>query len=128
MLDHIGIGTTDFAASRAFYDSTLPTLGIDSIIELTSDQTGGYHGIGYGRDGKPFFWLANGGKHCAGLHVAFAVNTRAQVRAFYETALVTGGKDNGPPGLRAHYHPNYYAAFVHDPDGVNVEAVCHTPE
>jgi catechol 2,3-dioxygenase-like lactoylglutathione lyase family enzyme len=128
MIDHIGIGATDFETSRVFYGSTLPTLGINPIIEVTPDQTGAYHGIGYGRDNKPFFWLAKGGQRASGLHIAFTATTRAQVDAFYATALRSGGKDNGPPGLRSYYHPNYYGTFIYDPDGVNVEAVCHSVE
>ena len=85
--------------------------------------------FGYGEAGtrKPYFWLAEGGPHTHRLHVAFAAATRAQVDAFYVAALAAGGRDNGPPGPRLHYHPDYYGAFVLDPDGLNIEAVCHTP-
>jgi catechol 2,3-dioxygenase-like lactoylglutathione lyase family enzyme len=128
MIDHIGIGAKDFSASRQFYDATLAILGITPIVEVTPDQTGSYHGVGYGRDGKPFFWLGNGGPRGAGMHVAFTAASRSQVDLFYETALRCGGKDNGIPGLRPYYHPNYYGAFIYDPDGINVEAVCHSSE
>ena len=128
MIDHIGIGAADFEASRRFYTAALAALGMAPAMEVTPEQTGGYHGIGYGADGKPVFWLGNDGARGAGMHVAFTAATRAQVRAFYEAALSAGGTDNGPPGLRPHYHPDYYAAFVFDPGGINVEAVCHAPE
>jgi catechol 2,3-dioxygenase-like lactoylglutathione lyase family enzyme len=125
MIDHIGIGATDFAASRRFYDASLATLGLAALVEVTPEQSGGYHGIGYGRDGKPCFWLSADGPRGAGIHVAFTASDRAAVDAFHEAALNGGGRDNGRPGLRPYYHPSYYAAFVLDPDGVNVEAVCH---
>jgi catechol 2,3-dioxygenase-like lactoylglutathione lyase family enzyme len=126
MIDHIGIGAKDFQASRHFYTTTLATLGISPIIEITADQSGGYHGIGYGRGDKPFFWLGNGGPRGTGMHVAFTAASRSHVDLFYSAALSSGGKDNGAPGLRPHYHPNYYGAFIYDPDGINVEAVCHS--
>mgnify|MGYP000398043866 CR=1 FL=1 len=128
MIDHIGIGASDFEASQRFYDAALSALGIGMMMEVTPEQSGGYHGVGYGAEGKPFFWLGNDGPRGSGIHIAFAAASRAQVDAFYDAALKAGGTDNGPPGLRPHYHPNYYAAFVFDPDGINVEAVCHAPE
>jgi catechol 2,3-dioxygenase-like lactoylglutathione lyase family enzyme len=128
MIDHIGIGAKHFEVSRRFYDAALDTLGISPIIEVTPDQTGGYHGIGYGRDGKPFFWLGSGGPRGTGMHVAFSAASRSQVDSFYAAALRSGGRDNGAPGLRPYYHPNYYGTFIYDPDGINVEAVCHASE
>jgi catechol 2,3-dioxygenase-like lactoylglutathione lyase family enzyme len=128
MLDHIGIGCSDFEASRRFYVAALAPLGIAKMMEVTPDMTGGYHGIGMGAEQKPFFWFGSDGPRGTGMHVAFAAVSRAQVDAFHAAAMANGGRDNGPPGLRPHYHPNYYAAFVHDPDGINVEAVCHNPE
>ncbi|WP_395391098.1 VOC family protein [Novosphingobium sp. BL-8A] len=128
MIDHMGIAASDFSASKAFYDAALAALRIGPVMEVTPEQTGGYHGIGYGADGKPFFWLGNGGPRGAGMHIAFAARSRAEVDAFYAAAMAAGGQDNGAPGLRPHYHPNYYGAFVLDPDGINVEAVCHSPE
>lgn len=125
MIDHLGIGATDFAASRRFYEAALAPLGIAVMMEVTPEQSGGYHGVGFGADGKPFFWLGNRPAVAPGLHVAFTATTRAQVDAFHAAALAAGGRDHGAPGLRPHYHPNYYGAFVLDPDGVNVEAVCH---
>jgi len=127
MLDHIGIGCSDFEASRAFYEAALAPLGITRFMELTPEMTGGFHGIGMGTDGKPFFWFGSGGARGTGMHVAFTAPTRAAVDAFYEAAMANGGRDNGPPGIRTHYHPDYYGAFVLDPDGINVEAVCHAP-
>lgn len=127
MIDHMGIGASDFAASRRFYDAALGALGLSMVMEVTPEQSGGYHGIGYGAEGKPFFWLGNFGPRGAGAHVAFAASSRSQVDAFHAAALSAGGKDNGAPGLRPHYHPNYYGAFVLDPDGLNIEAVCHAP-
>ena len=128
MIDHIGIGCGDFEASRRFYLAALAPLGISTVMEVTPEMTGGYHGIGMGRDGKPFFWFGSGGARGAGIHVAFAARSRAEVDQFYAAAMANGGRDYGPPGIRAHYHPDYYGAFVWDPDGVNVEAVCHLPE
>ena len=128
MIDHIGIGAGDFAASRAFYEAALAPLGIVQVMEVTPEESGGYHGIGYGNEGKPFFWLAADGPRGPGIHIAFAAPDRAAVDAFHAAALKAGGRDNGAPGLRPWYHPDYYAAFVFDPDGINVEAVCRTPE
>ena len=88
---------------------------------------GGYRGAGLGPDGKPLFWIGTGGKTAPHVHVAFAAPTREAVDKFYKAALKAGGKDNGAPGVRKEYHPNYYAAFVLDPDGHNLEAVIHTP-
>ena len=128
MLDHLGINASNFETSRQFYEASLAALGITKIMEVTPEQTGGYHGIGYGADGNPFFWLGNAALHSSGIHIAFAAADRAAVNAFYAVAIEQGGRDNGGPGLRPEYHENYYAAFVLDPDGINVEAVCHLPE
>lgn len=128
MIDHMGIAASDFDASRRFYEKALAPLGIGLVMEVTPEQSGGYHGLGLGKQGKPFFWVGNGGPKGAGIHIAFTADARAQVDAFYDAALAAGGRDNGAPGIRAYYHPNYYGAFVLDPDGINVEAVCHLPE
>ncbi|MGZ3273974.1 MAG: VOC family protein [Caulobacteraceae bacterium] len=127
MIDHMGIGASDFDASRRFYDAALAPLDMGVVMEVTPEQSGGYHGVGYGRDGKPVFWVSSGGARGPGIHVAFAARTRAQVGAFHQAGLKSGGRDNGGPGLRPHYHPDYYGAFLLDPDGINVEAVCHAP-
>lgn len=128
MLDHIGATVSDLGRSRAFYDAALAPLGIAVIMEVTPEQTGGSGHLGYGSGGRPYFWIGNAGPATASLHVALAAPDRKTVDAFYAAAMAAGGRDNGPPGLRPHYHPNYYGAFVLDPDGLNVEAVCHTPE
>lgn len=129
MLDHIGFTVADIARSRAFYEIALKPLGLALVMEVTKAETGGaYEGAGFGAEGKPFFWFGIGDRPTGGLHVAFTAATRAEVDAFYAAAIGAGGKDNGGPGLRPHYHPNYYGAFVFDPDGNNIEAVCHKPE
>jgi catechol 2,3-dioxygenase-like lactoylglutathione lyase family enzyme len=124
MLDHIGFGVSDFARSKAFYERALAPLGYRIVMEVTPEESGGYSGVGFGDGMKPSFWIGTGAPPQR-LHVAFAAKSRADVDAFYEAALAAGGTDNGAPGLRPHYHPNYYGAFVLDPDGHNVEAVCH---
>lgn len=129
MLDHIGLNVADYKTSKAFYDKALAPLGYGMVMEVTPEQTGGGAGAGYGANGKPSFWLqALGGPPHARVHVAFGAKDRASVDAFYKAAMAAGATDNGPPGLRPLYHPNYYGAFVFDPDGNNVEAVCHAPE
>ncbi|MDB5733633.1 MAG: glyoxalase [Alphaproteobacteria bacterium] len=126
MLDHIGIAVTDFGRSKNFYVHALSPLGIDVVMEVTAEQTGSTPSCGLGSDGKPYFWISPGA--VAHNHVAFTAATRADVDSFYKSALAAGGRDNGAPGLRPHYHPDYYGAFVLDPDGHNIEAVCHRPE
>lgn len=130
MLDHIGFAISDLAKARAFYLKALEPLGIGIIMEVTAEQTGGGGAIGFGAAGKPFFWVSEGGKKGASqhIHVALVAPNRKTVDAFYKAAMAAGGTDNGGPGLRPHYHPHYYGAFVHDADGNNLEAVCHLPE
>jgi catechol 2,3-dioxygenase-like lactoylglutathione lyase family enzyme len=127
MLDHIGFPVADFARSKAFYERALVPLGYRVVMEvnLSDDGEDGYAGFGAGR---PQFWIGTGKPLQGRLHVAFMAKNRAEVRAFYEAALAAGGSDNGAPGLRPHYHENYYGAFVLDPDGHNIEAVTHLPE
>ena len=127
MLDHVGLTVLDFARSRAFYAAALAPLGFTPVMDVTKEETGGYEGTGFGADGKPSFWIGNGTRASGPIHVAFVARTRADVDRFYDAAIAAGGRDNGPPGLREHYHPNYYGAFVLDLDGNNVEAVCHLP-
>jgi catechol 2,3-dioxygenase-like lactoylglutathione lyase family enzyme len=130
MLDHIGIPVSDYARAKAFYEQALAPLGGALLMQVGPEQTGaGSHG-GFGAMGKPCFWISDGGigeRQVAPAHVAFAAKDRAAVRAFHAAALAAGGRDNGAPGLRPHYHQHYYGAFVLDPDGHNIEAVCHAP-
>jgi len=127
MLDHIGLAVSDLDRSRAFYEAALKPLGVGVVMEVTAEETGADAHAGFGEDRKPYFWIGTGAKAKGGMHVAFTAPTRAAVGAFHAAALAAGGRDNGAPGLRPHYHPNYYGAFVLDPDGNNVEAVCHAP-
>jgi catechol 2,3-dioxygenase-like lactoylglutathione lyase family enzyme len=128
MLDHIGLSVTDFERAKAFYHAALKPLGLGAIMEVTAEETGGDAHAGFGENDKAFFWIGTGAKPRGGTHVAFTAKTRAEVEAFYRAALAAGGRDNGAPGLRPEYHSNYYGAFVFDPDGNNIEAVCHRPE
>ena len=123
MLDHMGFGVTDFRRSKAFYEKALAPLGIGIVKEVPEREA-----MGFGAAGKPFFWIARAEGLKGHLHVAFAAENRAAVDAFHRAAMAAGGTDNGAPGLRPHYHETYYAAYVHDPDGNNIEAVCHKPE
>jgi catechol 2,3-dioxygenase-like lactoylglutathione lyase family enzyme len=127
MIDHIGFPVADFARSRAFYVSALAPLGFGPVMDVTKEQTGGYEGTGFGPPGRPQFWIGNGEARGGSIHIAFAAASRESVDAFYRAALAAGGRDNGAPGLRPHYHANYYGAFVFDLDGHNIEAVCHSP-
>lgn len=130
MLDHLGIQVADFAASKTFYAHVLAPLGYGVVMEVTPEMTGGdARFLGFGADGKPAFWIGTGGEPTRhGLHIALQASSRADVDAFHAAAIAAGAGDNGPPGIRAHYHPNYYGAFVIDPNGHNLEAVCHLPE
>ncbi len=122
MIDHMGILVSDFEASKAFYDKAMAPLGASLIMVVPMEFTGGVKIGGYGRE-RPTFWLREG-KGQDRQHVAFTARSRAEVDAFHQEAIAAGGRDNGAPGLRPHYHPNYYGAFVFDPDGNNIEAVC----
>lgn len=119
---------SDPVRSRRFYEEALAPLGYRVLMELPKEITGGVMVLGMGVPQKPDFWLHEGTPQKPPLHVAFRANTRAAVDAFYRAALAAGGTDNGPPGLRPHYHEHYYGAFVRDPDGHNIEACCHDPE
>lgn len=127
MIDHTGIPVSDWAKAKAFYDAAFAPLGITMLYIVPEQYTGGKKVGGYGRK-KPEFWLNESAAQGPGRHYAFSANSRADVDAFYAAAMAAGGRDNGGPGLRPHYHENYYGAFVFDPDGNNVEAVCHMPE
>jgi len=121
MLDHIGLNVANYAASVEFYRRVLAPLGYELVMET--------HGwAGFGPEGRPQFWIAAGPERALQVHLAFASPDRAAVRRFHAAALAAGGRDNGAPGVREVYHPNYYGAFVLDPDGYNIEAVCHQPE
>ncbi len=126
IIDHVGFGVADYARSKAFYKAALAPLGIAVVMEAPAEKGGG-GACGFGREGKPVFWISAEGKTAPRLHFAFAAASREDVDAFYKAALAAGATDNGPPGLRLHYHPNYYGAFIIDPDGHNIEAVCHKP-
>jgi catechol 2,3-dioxygenase-like lactoylglutathione lyase family enzyme len=119
MLDHVTLGVSDVALSKVFYDSALGPLGIERLYAE------GDGAAGYGANKKAFFWIGRRNALQTGVHVAFTAPDRETVDRFHKAALAAGGKDNGPPGLRPQYHKNYYGAFVLDPDGHNIEAVCH---
>ena len=121
ILDHVGLAVADFGRAMTFYTAALGTLGIKPLTQFEAD--GDSH-AGFGID-RPSFWIGTGKQHRGTAHVAFVARSRAEVEAFHAAALANGGRDNGKPGLRPHYHPNYYGAFVFDPDGNNVEAVYH---
>jgi catechol 2,3-dioxygenase-like lactoylglutathione lyase family enzyme len=128
MIDHVGFPVSDFARAKAFYTNALLPLDYRLVMEVTQEQNDGDPSAGFGADGKPDFWIGGEGGLNKPLHVAILAKDRAAVDAFYKAAIAAGGRDNGAPSIRPHYHPNYYAAFVFDPDGHNVEAVCHAPE
>ena len=127
MIDHIGITVANLARSRSFYVAALAPLGFVPVMDINREQTGSYEGTGFGSPGRPQFWIGGGEARSGAMHIAFIAGSRADVDAFHRAALAAGGRDNGAPGLRPHYHPNYYGAFVLDPDGHNIEAVCHAP-
>jgi catechol 2,3-dioxygenase-like lactoylglutathione lyase family enzyme len=128
MIDHIGLAVNDMDRAKAFYLEALKPLGVGVIMEVTAEQTGADAHAGFGKDDKAFFWIGTGNKPRGGTHVAFTAQTRADVDSFYRAALAAGGRDNGAPGPRPHYHEHYYGAFVLDPEGNNIEAVCHRPD
>jgi catechol 2,3-dioxygenase-like lactoylglutathione lyase family enzyme len=125
MIDHTGLVVSDFDRSKAFYRQALAPIGYTLLAEFPAAVTGSTDVAGFGEAPKPDFWISRGTPNQPPIHIAFRVGTRAAVDAFHQAALAAGGRDNGGPGLRAHYHPNYYGAFVLDPDGHNIEAVCH---
>lgn len=132
IIDHLNIGVSDAERSRAFYEKALAPLGLKLLLSIGPEhaegggeqqKTGGtMHG--FGREHKPLFWIVGNAQVGTATHFAFIAERRDQVDAFYAAAIAAGGTDNGPPGIRR-YHENYYCAFVHDPDGINIEAVCN---
>ena len=118
MIDHLALGVSDVAASRAFYETALAPLGFGVVMEWEGR-------VAFGPPARPIFFIAPG--QTTTLHLAFQARDRDAVDAFHAAALAAGGRDNGGPGMRPKYHEHYYGAFVLDPDGVNAEAVCHTP-
>ena len=125
MIDHIGLTVSDFRASKAFYLRALAPIGYELIMELSAAVTGRSDVAGFGAPPKPDFWIAGGKPNVPPIHVAFRVASRGLVDAFHQAGMAAGGRDNGAPGLRPHYHANYYGAFILDPDGHNIEVVCH---
>ncbi|PCD02447.1 glyoxalase/bleomycin resistance/extradiol dioxygenase family protein [Sphingomonas spermidinifaciens] len=124
MLDHVSIAVTDIAKSIAFYSQALAPLGITRLKSYGGTNEKPDH-VGFGSGHKPYLWLGKGEPIRGYVHIALSVPDRAAVDAFYQAALAAGGRDNGPPGPRPHYHERYYGAFVLDPDGCNLEAVHH---
>jgi len=122
MIDHTGLSVSNFARSKDFYRAALGAIGYQ-LLRQSPDA----NKAGFGEPPKPDFWIYQGTPNVPPIHVAFGVASRALVDAFHQAALAAGGRDNGAPGLRPHYHPNYYGAFVLDPDGHNIEAVCRAP-
>lgn len=118
IIDHVGLAVSNLEQSKIFYSAALAPLGITLIVEVQG-------WAGFGKGGKPEFWFGEHSEPQKPMHIAFIAENREQVRQFYDAALQAGATDNGPPGIRAHYHPDYYGAFVIGPDGHNIEAVCH---
>jgi catechol 2,3-dioxygenase-like lactoylglutathione lyase family enzyme len=121
VIDHTNVNVSNFEKSKIFYTNVLASLGYELLHEFDGSVAG------FGIDGKPDFWIGKGDVNTPRIHIAFRAETREMVQTFYGVALEEGGEDNGAPGLRTHYHPDYYGAFVLDPDGHNIEAVCHAP-
>ena len=127
MIDHITFGISDFARSTHFYDAAFASLGVKRLFDVPPEHTNGVKVTGYG-DTRPWFWIAEDDVTRGKMHVALQAPTRAAVDAFHRAAMAAGGRDNGAPGPRPHYHADYYGAFVLDPDGNNIEAVCHVAQ
>lgn len=127
MIDHTGVAVSNPKKSRQFYESALAPLGYRVLAEIPKEATGGIVVLGFGVPPKPDFWINEGTPQTPHIHIAFRAESRGAVDEFHRAALAAGGRDNGAPGLRPHYHANYYGAFVLDPDGHNIEACCHEP-
>jgi catechol 2,3-dioxygenase-like lactoylglutathione lyase family enzyme len=128
MIDHMGIAVADIVRSRAFYEAALGALGMVVGMEIKPEPGKGGSSVAFGKPSEKIFWISDGKRPGEGLHVAFEADTRAQVDAFHAAGLKAGGRDNGAPGPRPHYGSNYYAAFLFDPDGANIEAVCYSDQ
>jgi len=129
MIDHLGIAVSDIAKSSKFYEAALGALGMSVQMEVGPDRSGdGSTALGFGVPGEKIFWIADGEKVGEVTHVAFRADDHRQVDQFHAAGLGAGGRDNGNPGPRPNYGPNYYAAFLCDPDGANIEAVCYAEE
>jgi catechol 2,3-dioxygenase-like lactoylglutathione lyase family enzyme len=126
MIDHIGVCVSDYQRSKTFFREALAPLGYGLVMELDLPE-GKVGGLGVG-GAMPDFWITQGAAQRPPVHVAFNAENRPTVDAFYQAAIAAGGKDNGKPGLRPHYHRDYYGAFIIDPDGNNIEAVSHQPQ
>jgi catechol 2,3-dioxygenase-like lactoylglutathione lyase family enzyme len=125
MIDHLSVVVSDYEKSKSFYLQALAPTGHSRPVELPAAPSGRTVSTGFCHADGSDFWISQGDAVTPPLHIAFRVTTRAAVDAFHKAALAAGGKDNGAPGLRPHYHPDYYGAYVLDPDGHNIEAVCH---
>ena len=122
VVDHVGFAVADYQRSKAFYERALAPLGVTLLMEFAGAAAG------FGKSGRPSFFIEADGEPVRGrLHIALRADSRAQVDAFHAAAIEAGGTDNGAPGIRAMYHPNYYGGYVLDPDGNNIQAVCHQP-
>ena len=127
-IDHLTLSVEDLEPAKRFYTAALAPLGLELVGEVTAAQSGSVDFAGFGIGRKGSLWLAQRGRQTPASHICFRATSRAAVRAFHAAALEAGGKDNGGPGVRHEYHPAYYAAFVLDPEGHNVEAVCFEPD
>lgn len=127
MLDHITFGVIDFAVSTRFYDLAFAPLDVTRLVTMPAGDSNPVNVAAYGVD-RPALWIAEQGSATSRFHIALRAGDRARVDAFYAAAMAAGGRDNGPPGVRPHYHQHYYGAFVLDPNGHNIEAVCHAAE
>ena len=128
MIDHMAFQVSDLKRSQEFYDKALAPLGYKRLMEAPEKNAQGAWFLGWGDSLDTDIWIGESQRTEPRLHIAFRADNHQQVDEFYEAALAAGGKDNGKPGLRPHYHEHYYGAYVLDPDGHNVEAVCHTPQ
>jgi catechol 2,3-dioxygenase-like lactoylglutathione lyase family enzyme len=125
VIDHLSVVVSDFEKSKAFYLQALAPTGHSRLVELPAAHGEHSGSAGFCHDDGSDVWIRQGDAIRPPLHIAFRVSSRAAVDAFHQAALAAGGTDNGAPGLRPHYHPHYYGAYVLDPDGHNIEAVCH---